>query len=142
MDVAGLNEAIVVATWAHVTQVDKAGQPYILHPLRVMLSMDTDEERMVAALHDVVEDTDVTLAKLRQAGFAEDVTSAVDALTRRDGEPYMPDYIDRVAANPLARKVKLADLADNLSPSRALPGSEAVRLYRRYRAAQARLEVL
>lgn len=113
-----LTDAILIATRAHRTMVDRAGKPYILHPLRVMLRMDTETERIVAVLHDVVEDTWVTLDYLRhERGFSDEVIEALDALTRREGEPYF-DYILRVKANPLATKVKLADLADNLDPAR------------------------
>lgn len=135
-----LNKAIDIANHAHAGQFDKGGKPYILHPLRVMMAMDGDDERIVAVLHDVVEDSCWLLEALIEQGLRPDLAEAVDALTHRDGEPYMASYIERVAANPLARKVKLADLADNLSPSRALPGSEAASWGRRHRAAQERLE--
>lgn len=111
---ATLERAVALAATVHDGQRDKAGQAYILHPLRVMMSMTTDEERMVAVLHDVVEDTDVTLDGLREQGFSEDVVRAVDCLTKRRGEGY-PDFIQRVATDPLARLVKLADLEDNLN---------------------------
>ncbi len=110
---ANLEDAIALAVQAHRGQQDKAGQPYILHPLRVMFRVESEEERMVAILHDVVEDTPITLAELRERGFADRVVEAVDALTRRDGEAY-DDFVARAAANPLARPVKLADLEDNM----------------------------
>src|SRR5687767_2629355 len=85
-DVSTLERAIAIAAQAHAGQVDKAGQPYILHPLRVMLRLATEEERIVGVLHDVVEDTPVSLQQLRDEGFSESVLSAVEALTKRDGE--------------------------------------------------------
>jgi (p)ppGpp synthase/HD superfamily hydrolase len=88
------------------------GSPYILHPLRPMMQMHTDEERIVAILHDVVEDTEVTLNDLQEAGFGENVLEAVRLLTHEDDLSY-EDYVLRLKSNPLARKVKLADLNDN-----------------------------
>lgn len=108
---------------AHEGQVDKAGMPYVLHPLRMMLSVDTPEGRMAAVLHDVVEDTAVTLDQLRAEGFPEAVIEAVEALTKRDGEDYEA-FILRVAPNPIARKVKLADLRDNCDLSRLAEPTE------------------
>lgn len=81
-----LERAIVIASLAHAKQADKAGAPYILHPLRVMLSVRGEEERIAAVLHDVVEDTPWTLEALREQGFSDAVVSAVDALTRRPSE--------------------------------------------------------
>jgi len=76
---ATLERAIAIAAAAHAGQVDKAGQPYILHPLRVMLRVATEHERIAAVLHDVVEDTDVTLHTLAAEGFAPEVIAAVEA---------------------------------------------------------------
>ena len=81
-----LEKAIEIAARAHTGQVDKAGAPYILHPLRLMMAVRRPNERMAAVLHDVVEDTDVTLDDLRAAQFQEEVLDAVDALTKRKGE--------------------------------------------------------
>jgi (p)ppGpp synthase/HD superfamily hydrolase len=114
---ATLERAIAIAAAAHVGQVDKAGQPYILHPLRVMLRVATEHERMAAVLHDVVEDTDVTLHTLAAGGFAPEVIAAVEALTKRPGESRMLAAV-RAAANPIARMVKLADNAENMDLSR------------------------
>jgi guanosine-3',5'-bis(diphosphate) 3'-pyrophosphohydrolase len=114
---SNLELAILIATIAHAGQVDKAGQPYILHPLRVMLRLSTEPERIAAVLHDVLEDCrGWTLERLR-GHFGPEVASAVDALTRREGETYR-QYILRAAADPIARAVKVADLHDNLDPSR------------------------
>lgn len=110
-----LNKAIEVAAIAHRESAPrKDGSPYILHPLRVMLRLVGEDERIVAALHDVVEDTSTTLEELRRMGFSDNVLSGVDAITRRRGEGY-DDYIDRVMTNPLAVKVKIADLDDNMN---------------------------
>jgi (p)ppGpp synthase/HD superfamily hydrolase len=109
--------AIEIAAKAHAGQVDKAGQPYVLHPLRMMLAVTMPEARMAAVLHDIVEDTTVTLDELRAAGFPATVLEAVEALTKREGEDYEA-FIRRVAPNPIAREVKLADLRDNSDLSR------------------------
>jgi (p)ppGpp synthase/HD superfamily hydrolase len=114
---SNLKEAIALATRAHQGQTDKAGAPYILHPLRIMQRMDSEEAKMVAVLHDVVEDTLVTLEELRALNFSETVVAAVDSLTRRAEESY-ETFIERVKLNPLARKVKLADLEDNMDLQR------------------------
>lgn len=108
-----LEKAIGIAVEAHRGQVDKAGFPYILHPLRMMLKMTTENEMMAAILHDVVEDTPWTLEALRKEGFPEEVVSAIDCVTKRDGESY-EKFVDRAAGNPIARKVKIADLEDNM----------------------------
>ena len=107
-----LERAIEIAAQAHAGQVDKAGAPYILHPLRVMLRMEDTEARIAAVLHDVVEDSDWTLEDLAREGFSEAVLRAVDALTKRPGEDRL-DAARRAARDPLARAVKLADNAEN-----------------------------
>ena len=130
-----LEKAIALAVEAHQSQTDKAGQPYILHPLRVMMNMDSDEERMAAILHDVVEDSAVTLDQLRRDGFPEPVIKTVDCLTRREGESY-PDFITRASLDPIARKVKRADLLDNLDITRInnLTDRDLTRLSKYHRA--------
>ncbi|MFP2904880.1 HD domain-containing protein [Pyxidicoccus sp. 3LFB2] len=134
-----LEDALALAVQAHHGQRDKAGQPYILHPLRVMMRLETDAERTVALLHDVVEDTPWTLERLRAAGYPEDVLAALDALTRRDGETYEA-FVERLRPDALARRVKLADLEDNMDVRRLtqVTPKDAERLAR-YRAAWARL---
>ena len=112
-----LERAIELAARAHAGQVDKAGQPYILHPLRVMLRVSTEAERMAAVLHDVVEDTPLTLAQLAEEGFPAEVLAAVDALTKRPGESRM-DAAARAARHAVARTVKLADNAENMDLGR------------------------
>ena len=119
---AVLERAIALALRAHAGHVDRAGKPYILHPLRVMLRFEEPLAMIAAVLHDVVEDSDITLEDLRTARFPEEVVSAVDALTRRPNETY-DVYIRRAAENPLARQVKIADLEDNLGRTARLPAS-------------------
>jgi (p)ppGpp synthase/HD superfamily hydrolase len=112
-----LDEAIQVARRAHEGQLDKSGRPYIAHPLRVMGKLRDEHERMAAVLHDVVEDTPVTLADLQAAGCPAEVVAAVAAISKQPGED-QEAYLTRVAANPIARAVKRADIADNMSPER------------------------
>lgn len=125
-----LEHAIAIAAKAHAGVLDKASAPYILHPLRVMLRMQTDEERIVAVLHDVVEDTGWTFDQLAAEGFSRAVLDALESVTKRpedeDGpsddtasklERYM-GFIARAARNEIGRKVKVADLEDNMDLSR------------------------
>jgi len=132
---ADIEEAIRIAVDAHRGQRDRGGAPYILHPLRVMLRVHTDAERMAAVLHDVVEDSAWTLDDLRARGFADEVVAAVDALSRREGEDYGA-FVERAAAHPVARRVKLADLEDNLDLRRTgtVEPDDAERLNRYLRA--------
>jgi len=109
-----LDKALEIAVNAHAGQKDKVGQPYILHPLRIMIRMDGDAERIVAVLHDVIEDSALTLDDLKQAGFSDLILEAVDCLTRREGEDYEA-YVERSSRSPLARNVKIADLEDNMN---------------------------
>jgi len=112
-----LEKAIAIAVNAHVGQVDKAGAPYILHPLRMMHRAETDTERIVAVLHDVVEDTAVTADDLRREGFPDEIMGALECVTKRAGETYDAS-LARAASNPIARRVKLADLEDNMDVRR------------------------
>ena len=114
---AGLDDAIVIAAQAHQKQKDKSDAPYILHPLRLMMYMQTETEKIAAVLHDVVEDSDLTIEQLREKGFPPDVLNAVECLTHRNGEDY-ETYIERVKTNETARKVKIADLEDNMNLQR------------------------
>jgi (p)ppGpp synthase/HD superfamily hydrolase len=134
-----LEDAIALACRAHRGQLDKSGKPYILHVLRVMMRQHDDAARMVAALHDVVEDSEVTITDLRAAGYGEEICQAVDALTRREGESY-DAMIARVAGNALARRVKIADLEDNMDPARRLPGPHEMEKVRKYARAHAQLQ--
>jgi|TARA_Y100000031_G_C8103563_1_gene329900 (p)ppGpp synthase/HD superfamily hydrolase len=101
----------------HKGQKDKAKKPYILHPLRLMMSVDTDEEKIVAVMHDIVEDSEISLDDLRNEGFSDEILSAIECVTKKDGEDY-DAFIERIAQNPLAIKVKLADLEDNMDLTR------------------------
>lgn len=112
-----LEKAIEIAARAHAGQVDKAGQPYILHPLRVMLAVRTPYERMAAILHDVVEDTTVTFEDLIAEGFPHQVMDAIRALTKSKGESRLAAAM-RAAENVIARNVKLADVSDNMDLDR------------------------
>lgn len=118
-----IEQAIRIALDAHAGQTDKAGAPYILHPLRLMLQMKTDAERVAAVLHDVVEDSAWTLDALRAEGISEEVVEALDGLTRRPEETYEA-FIERAARHPVARAVKRADLEDNMDLRRLHAVSE------------------
>ena len=125
----------MIAIKAHAGQTDKIGDPYILHPLRIMLKMNTKAERIVAILHDVVEDSPITLADLRKSGCPDEVLMAVDCLTRREGESYEA-YVRRAAGDRLAKIIKIADLEDNmeLRLKNGLAGKDKARMAR-YRKA-------
>src|SRR5258708_1870513 len=120
-----IEDALQLALRIHRGQVDKNGAPYILHPLRVMARMQTDTERIVAVLHDVVEDSrgkpnQVTLEDLRRMDYSEEVVGAINAVTNREGESY-EDFVKRSKQNPISRRVKLADLEDNMDVRRLAP---------------------
>ena len=112
-----LERAIEMAVDAYAGQTDKAGATYIRHPLRVMKKMDTETERVVAVLHDVVEDSEYTLDDI-ESEFDTEVRDAVDALTKREGDDYLEDFIPDTADNEIARKVKRADIEDNMDITR------------------------
>lgn len=112
-----LNKAIKIATTAHDGQFDKAGAPYILHPLRVMMAGKSEIERICGVLHDTIEDSDITLEFLQKEGFSAEVLAVLDCLTKRHGENY-DDFISRILVNKTACLVKLADLHDNMDLSR------------------------
>jgi len=111
-----IEAAKALATGAHAGQTDKAGLPYITHPERVASRLSTAEAQVVGWLHDTVEDTSITVQEI-ESQFGPETAAAVDAISRRDGEAWS-DYIDRVAANPVARQVKISDLIDNSNLSR------------------------
>jgi GTP diphosphokinase / guanosine-3',5'-bis(diphosphate) 3'-diphosphatase len=139
-----LERAIALAATAHAGQRDKAGAPYILHPLRMMLKLKTLETQMAAVLHDVVEDCGITAAMLTAEGFPPAVIEAVRSLTKRtsDGaeEPY-DEFIRRAARNPIACLVKLADLEDNMDLSRiASPTAKDFARIEKYKAAKKVIE--
>ena len=110
---ATLERAIEIAAKAHSGQVDKAGEPYILHPIQVMLRVTGEEQRVVAILHDVLEDSDVSVEDLRIEGFSEPVLEALIALTKRDDETRI-EAAWRARDNDIAREVKLADNKENM----------------------------
>jgi Guanosine polyphosphate pyrophosphohydrolases/synthetases len=120
---SALEQAIALAAQKHAGQKDKAGQPYILHLLRVMMQMETEEERIVAVLHDILEDTNTAVSELYDHGFDTTIVFAVIALTKRKDEDYY-EFIERVSKNDLARRVKLADLKDNMNWDRIQNPSE------------------
>ncbi|MFO1101088.1 MAG: GTP pyrophosphokinase [Xanthobacteraceae bacterium] len=138
-----LERAIAIAAEAHAGQVDKAGAPYVLHPLRMMLQLSSTDERIVAVLHDVCEDCPGwTFDRLRGEGFAPHIIAALGSVTKRDGEDYEA-FVLRAAANPLGRSVKLADLRDNSDLSRiASPSDNDLRRLEKYRRAIALIERL
>lgn len=110
-----LDKAIQTASKAHANQIDKAGMPYILHPLRVMLKMDTESEMIIAVLHDIIEDCKcITAYYLEKEGFSEEVVNTLIVLDRHNYTDYEA-YICEVAKNPIARRVKLADIEDNIN---------------------------
>lgn len=136
-----VRRAEALARSAHEGQVDKAGKPYAEHPARIAASVAGDPVlESIAWLHDVVEDTPVTLADLRAAGFPEEVVAGVAAITQLPDES-RPGYYARVAANSRARIVKLADIADNSDPARLAVLDEAsrARLEQKYASARAQL---
>lgn len=114
-----LEKAIRIASRAHEGTKDKQGLPYILHPMRVMLSCENPEAQIVAVLHDVVEDTDVTHDDIKKDGFSEAVLAALRLVTHSRRDSYA-DYVVKCKADPIAREVKLADLHDNARLSRVM----------------------
>ena len=111
------NKALVLCFAAHKDQTDKSGIPYVFHPFHLAEQMDSELTTVVALLHDVVEDSEYTLADLTDMGFPAEVTDAVALMTHAEGDPYL-DYVSKIKENPIARKVKLADLRHNSDLSR------------------------
>ncbi len=109
--------AMAVCFAAHKDQVDKSGLPYVFHPFHLAEQMRDEETTLTALLHDVAEDSDITLKQLSKMGFGEAVMRALELLTHREDEPYM-DYVARIKEDPIARAVKLADLRHNSDLSR------------------------
>ena len=135
-----LERAIEIATEAHKGQVDKAGNEYIGHPLRVMEMGKTLEEKIVGVLHDVVEDTDWTFERLEAEGFAPEVIAALRCVTKTSDNENYDDFIERVKKNPLAVAVKINDLTDNMD-IRRLPylSDKDVKRLKKYLKAYKRL---
>ncbi|WP_244638155.1 GTP pyrophosphokinase [Clostridium fungisolvens] len=131
-----LEKAICLAVDKHKGQTDKGGMPYILHPIYVMSKMENEIEKIVAILHDVVEDTDTTFEDLRNMGFSDEIVNVLDCLTRRESEDYF-DYIDRIKTKPLAIKVKLADLEHNMDFRRIkdITDEDIIKRTRKYKQA-------
>lgn len=102
---------------AHKNQTDKSGMPYVFHPFHLAEQMKDEDTTIVALLHDVVEDTDYTIADLKRMGFPTNVLEALELLTHNDGTPYM-EYVAKIKDNPIAKAVKLADLEHNSDLSR------------------------
>ena len=109
--------ALAIARKAHAGQVDKAGVDYIQHPLYVASQVKTEQEKAIALLHDVLEDSDITVADLLAYGLSNKVVTAVQTLTKKKGQSYQ-EYLEKVKSNNLARVVKLADLKHNSDLSR------------------------
>lgn len=119
---SNLERAIEIAVSAHKGQTDKGGHPYILHPLRVMISLESQAEKIVGVLHDVVEDSDWTFADLENEGFPVDVIDALKSVTKNESEHGSDEgyfrFVERAKLNPIGARVKIADLQDNLDISR------------------------
>ena len=113
-----LEKAIQIAVEAHAGTKDKGGKAYILHPISVMMRVETEEEKIVAILHDVVEDTDWIFDALRKEGFSETVIEALETVTKYSEEEDYDDFIQRSLKNDIGRKVKIADLRENLDVTR------------------------
>ncbi len=138
-----LEHAIAIAATAHAGQTDKAGTPYILHPLRVMLRLTTEAERITAVLHDVVEDCEGwSFERLLGEGFSPEIVEALKSVSKVDGESY-EDFVKRAAQNPIGRRVKFSDLHDNSDLSRiSQPTAKDHERIARYRRAIAYIESL
>ena len=108
-----LHKAITIACEAHQGQSSINGEPYILHPLRLLIKAKSNEERIIAILHDVIEKTNISLADLKNKGFDQNIISSIDSLSRRRSESYN-EYIERLVQNKISVKIKLLDLADNI----------------------------
>lgn len=134
-----LERALHIAVQAHAGQKDKNGAAYIFHPLRVMARCTSPDAKIVALLHDVVEDTDWTFERLESEGFSPAVIAALRLVTHDDGTPY-EEYVDRTMTSPVAMEVKLADLEDNCDIRRLSEVDDrAVARLRRYLAAWQKL---
>jgi (p)ppGpp synthase/HD superfamily hydrolase len=129
-----LSKAIAVAQVAHAEQLDKGGQPFIGHPLRVMAALATrgvpEYVLEAAVLHDILEDTDTTEDDLLSFGISPEVVGIVEILTRTKQDKYF-DYINRIKINPVATYIKLADIDDNLDPARKVEGLDLTDRYKK-----------
>ena len=130
-----IEKSLSIALRAYAGKTDKAGHEYILHPLRIMAKMKSDEEMSVALLHDVIEDSDITAEQLLAEGIPTEVVDAVVCLTKNEGEDYQ-DFVARTKKNTLAKKVKTADIEDNIDVLRlAFLDGTAIARIKKYHAA-------
>lgn len=140
METELLDKAIALAQTAHANQVDKAGAPYIGHPLRVMNNLTTVAEKIVGVLHDSIEDSELTLEDLENAGFPDEVLEAIEAITKKPREDYQA-YLNRVMGNALALRVKIADMLDNMDIKRiAEPTDKDWKRLRKYQEVLPKLQ--
>ena len=109
-----IDKAALICVTKHQGQRDKAGAAYFQHPMRVAMKCEKDEEKIVALLHDTIEDTDVTPEWLKQQGFSDEIVEAILSVTRKHGEDYQ-EFVARAKKNPIGRIVKIHDLEDNLN---------------------------
>lgn len=135
LSMSNLERAIEIAVTAHKGQTRKDGSPYVLHPLRLMMSVSTTAEKIVAVLHDVVEDSEMSSQQLKHEGFSEEILDAL-ALVTHDPEQSYDEYISKIKNNSIARAVKLADLEDNSNVHEIpqLTPSDLTRLEKYHRA--------
>ena len=138
-----LHRAIEIALEAHKGALDKGGNPYILHPLRLMLQMDSEEEMIVAILHDVVEDSEKwSFDKLQKEGFSKKIINSLRSVTKENENEDYEKFIDRSIKDKIGRKVKTADISDNLDISRLkeLTDKDILRI-NKYKKALAKLKL-
>ena len=135
-----LKDAIDLATQHHEGQFDKGGKPYIGHPMRVMEKMMLKDFKIVAVLHDIVEDTSITLQDLKDLGYGSMIVDAIDCLTKREGESY-DKFADRTMTDTMASYVKLADIEDNMDLSRlkTVTAKDKAR-YKKYKKVHTRIK--
>lgn len=136
-----LEDSIALSSQAHFGQKDKVGEPYILHPARVMLSLDSTKDRIVGIMHDVLEDTEITPLCLLEFGYPQEIIDDIVGISKYKNENW-DQYILRVAKRPRSTRVKIADLKDNSSPVRMykLPPETRIRLRKKYKSALIFLE--
>ena len=142
LESSNIEKAISLAVEGHKGQEDKAGAPYILHPLRIMFKMDGEEKMISAVLHDLIEDTHISLDDLKEHGFDNGIIEAVDSVTKRNGEDYR-EFIDRAGLHPIGADIKMADLEDNMDLSRiASVGDRDLKRLNKYHRAMGRMREL
>jgi (p)ppGpp synthase/HD superfamily hydrolase len=134
-----LEKAIALAANHHAGQLDKGGQPYILHPLRLMLQFSNPTLQIIAMLHDILEDTSTTAEDLEALGFSAEIIQAIQALTKQTGESRL-EAAKRTALNPLATQVKYVDVLDNMNLTRI--NNPTARDFARFEEYKVVLEIL